>query len=85
MLLSLQGKEVSSLLSKKPGPWTGNVLMQIIKWQLDHPRGTKNECAAWLKEEINIGRLTLDSNRKTGQEQGGDGPCSKKVKLSKDT
>ena len=59
--------------------------MEVMKWQLDHPKGTKDECATWLKEEVDTGRLTLDSSRKTGQAQEvGDGPRSKKVKLSKD-
>lgn len=80
----LQGNEVSLLLSKKPGPWTGIVLNQIIKWQLDHPRGAKDECATWLKEEINSGRMTLHNNPKNGQDREVVyEPLSKKVKLSK--
>lgn len=73
------------LLSKKPGPWTGHVLNQIIIWQLGHPQGTKDECAAWLKEEVIARRLILDGTRKDNQEQEViDGPRSKKVKLSND-
>ena len=76
---------MSLLLSKKPGPWTGHVLSQIMIWQLGHPQATKDACAAWLKEEADGGRLTLDSNRRNGQGQESvDGPRSKKVKLSKD-
>lgn len=74
---------MSLLLSKKPGPWTGHVLNQIVIWQLGHPQGTKDECAAWLKEEVDTGKLTLDSHQKPSQEQV-HGHRSKKVKLSKD-
>ncbi|KAF8588429.1 hypothetical protein K439DRAFT_1335219 [Ramaria rubella] len=79
----LNGREVSSLLgAKKPGPWTGRLLNHIMEWQLAHPQGTKDDCAAWLKEEVNAGRLLLDGvsdQRDDLREE----PCAKKARLSK--
>ncbi|KAF8531004.1 hypothetical protein JB92DRAFT_2854526 [Gautieria morchelliformis] len=79
----LDGRDVSKLLSKQPGPWTGHVLDQVIKWQLGNPNGTKDQCASWLEEEVNAGRLSLDTSGKKGQSKAaGDGPPSKKAKVS---
>ncbi|TRM65648.1 hypothetical protein BD626DRAFT_485438 [Schizophyllum amplum] len=72
----LDGREVVSLLgAAKPGPWTGAVLARVVDWQLEHPEGAKDACAAWLKDEHAAGRLEVDLS--SGE------PPAKKVKKSR--
>ncbi|KAH8120461.1 hypothetical protein DFH11DRAFT_63898 [Phellopilus nigrolimitatus] len=62
----LNGKEVVSLLGvEKPGVWTGAVLARISEWALDHPEGTKDECAVWLREEHLAGRVDTGEGAQT--------------------
>ena len=76
--ISFQGKEIQFLLGvKTPGPWTGEVLSKVSLWALDHPEGTKDDCASWLKEEQAAGRIVIDSSK------GSSGkPPSKKAKTN---
>jgi tRNA nucleotidyltransferase (CCA-adding enzyme) len=60
----------------QPGAWTGQVLARVIKWQLEHPDGTKIECEAWLKAEHEAGRIRVEEN--TAPDSGG-----KRTKVSK--
>lgn len=70
-----QGKEVVTILgASKPGPWTGEVLAKVSEWALDNPKGTKDECEAWLKEEQGLGNINI-----TSKEQAG--PPPKKIKV----
>ncbi|KAH7929375.1 hypothetical protein BV22DRAFT_1002853 [Leucogyrophana mollusca] len=56
----LNGHEVTKALNAKPGPWAQTILNNVMKWQLDHPSGTKEECLIWLKAEQDAGRVNLD-------------------------
>ncbi|KAL1406876.1 CCA tRNA nucleotidyltransferase, mitochondrial [Vanrija albida] len=46
----LDGKEVLKLLDLKPSPLLKVLLDAVNVWQLDHPEGTKDQCAAWVLE-----------------------------------
>ncbi|KAL0581370.1 CCA tRNA nucleotidyltransferase, mitochondrial [Marasmius crinis-equi] len=65
----IDGREVSSLLDCKPGPWTGGVLTKVLVWQLENPRGTKEECSAWLKSEHERGNLEVGNVRPNDAKQ----------------
>lgn len=51
---------VRILEAGKPGPWTGKVLSNVLEWQLECPRGTKDECEQWLRREKATGRILVD-------------------------
>ncbi|KAG8220107.1 hypothetical protein J3R82DRAFT_1127 [Butyriboletus roseoflavus] len=36
------------------------MLGRVIEWQLENPKGDKDGCAAWLKEEQRSGRLNVE-------------------------
>ncbi|KAJ7596771.1 hypothetical protein C8J56DRAFT_1041030 [Mycena floridula] len=55
----LNGGEVAKQLDRKPGPWTGQVLNQVMEWQLTHPEGTKASCEKWLQEACGSGKLDI--------------------------
>ncbi|KAJ7604901.1 hypothetical protein DFH06DRAFT_1253682 [Mycena polygramma] len=58
----LNGNEVSQVLgAPRPGAWTGHVLARVMEWQLEHPKGTRDDCTAWLKDEQSSGRIDIDS------------------------
>ncbi|KAJ4485537.1 hypothetical protein J3R30DRAFT_3283391 [Lentinula aciculospora] len=59
----LDGREVVSLLGAKAGPWTGTVLALVVRWQLEHPEGSKEECSLWLKAQHSSGNLVVESNQ----------------------
>ncbi|KAI9313714.1 hypothetical protein BX666DRAFT_2055403 [Dichotomocladium elegans] len=46
----LDGKQIANILSIKPGPRMSDLLLQTMKWQLAHPEGTQDECAAMIKQ-----------------------------------
>ncbi|KAJ7837207.1 hypothetical protein B0H14DRAFT_2792039 [Mycena olivaceomarginata] len=49
------GNTVCQVLgASRPGAWTG-------AWQLQNPKGTADDCTAWLKEEQSAGRIDIDS------------------------
>lgn len=75
----LDGKEVIKALSaQRPGVWTGAVLSQVVAWQLQHPEGTKEQCAEWLRAEKEAGRVsTVDPASSKG------GPASKRQKTKR--
>ncbi|THH04155.1 hypothetical protein EW145_g5734 [Phellinidium pouzarii] len=75
----LNGKEVVSLLgATTPGAWTGAMLSSVSAWALDHPEGTKDECAAWLKEEHAAGRIIIDARPQNAAKP----PPKKKAKVT---
>ncbi|KAJ7151520.1 hypothetical protein C8R46DRAFT_1166436 [Mycena filopes] len=58
----LNGNTVGQILgATRPGAWTGHVLARVMEWQLQNPKGTVEECTAWLKEEQNAGRIDIDA------------------------
>ncbi|KAK1226962.1 CCA tRNA nucleotidyltransferase, mitochondrial [Marasmius sp. AFHP31] len=59
----LDGREVSSALDAKPGPWTGAVLAKVVVWQLENPQGTRDDCLTWLKGERERGNIEVANNR----------------------
>lgn len=75
MLCVGQGREIVRILSApKPGQWTGKVLAEVIKWQLGHPGETKEQCAEWLKEELAVGRVSIEdvvSSTQVKRQRGG--------------
>lgn len=57
----IQGREIVSIIGlTKGGPWTGQVVTQVVEWQLEHPDGTKEECEAWLQAEHAAGRINTN-------------------------
>jgi len=58
----LNGNTAGQILgAARPGAWTGHVLARVMEWQLQNPKGTIDECTAWLKEEQSAGRIDIDS------------------------
>lgn len=54
----VQGRELLQVLGvSKGGSWTSELMTNIIKWQLENPRGTKDNCIAWIQSERLAGRL----------------------------
>lgn len=45
-----QGNRVNSLLSLKPSQLTKYLILEVVRWQLDHPQGTVQDCEAWMLE-----------------------------------
>lgn len=41
----------------KGGPILKTALDLVVTWQLDHPRGTKEEAGAWLQGQYEAGRV----------------------------
>ena len=63
-----QGREIISILgAHKPGQWTGKLLDEVIKWQLGHPGGTKEQCGEWLREELAAGRVSIEDRAPSSQ------------------
>ncbi|KAF9095726.1 CCA tRNA nucleotidyltransferase, mitochondrial [Mortierella sp. AD031] len=46
----VDGKEITRLLKVKPGPKVTGYLQTIMRWQLQHPHSSKEECQAWIQE-----------------------------------
>ncbi|KAG0275334.1 CCA tRNA nucleotidyltransferase, mitochondrial [Linnemannia exigua] len=46
----VDGKEVCQTLKVKPGPKVTGHLQTIMRWQLQHPNSSKEECIAWIRE-----------------------------------
>jgi tRNA nucleotidyltransferase (CCA-adding enzyme) len=62
-----QGHEVGQILDRKPGPWAGEILSKIITWQLEHPDGTRDDCAVWLRRERDEGRIVIEASIPPGK------------------
>ncbi|KAH8553635.1 hypothetical protein BGW37DRAFT_422454 [Umbelopsis sp. PMI_123] len=45
----LDGKTVAKMLSIKPGKVIGELLKEVMAWQLGHPSGTAEECQDFIK------------------------------------
>lgn len=48
----VDGKMISIFLGKRPGPWMSAVTIEVLRWQLDHPKGTQDECLDHIKEVL---------------------------------
>lgn len=74
----LNGTQVTTLLSKKPGQWLSGVLIKVVEWQLDNPQGNPEACKEWLKQAVDEGMIDLkvDPTHEPGR------PKAKKAKLS---
>ncbi|GAB5585264.1 CCA tRNA nucleotidyltransferase [Umbelopsis nana] len=46
----LDGKSVAKVLSIKPGRVIGELLKEVMAWQLGHPTGSTEECQEYIKE-----------------------------------
>ncbi|KAJ7748539.1 hypothetical protein DFH07DRAFT_830133 [Mycena maculata] len=72
----LNGIQVGQILgAANPGAWTGHVLARVIEWQLQNPKGTVDECTAWLKNEQSSGRISID--------EGTSEPASKRARTKR--
>ncbi|KII94426.1 hypothetical protein PLICRDRAFT_172076 [Plicaturopsis crispa FD-325 SS-3] len=73
---------VAALGASRPGQWTGQVLARVVEWQLAHPKGTQEECVAWLKAEQAAGRVQVDDAppATAKRPKPADGAASKKAK-----
>jgi tRNA nucleotidyltransferase (CCA-adding enzyme) len=61
------------------------VIKRVVEWQLEHPKGTKGECLAWLKEEKSAGRIDIEELKAATMgnkrvQNANKVPSSKKVK-----
>ncbi|KAF8525196.1 hypothetical protein BU17DRAFT_84117 [Hysterangium stoloniferum] len=72
----LNGTQVTTLLSKKPGQWLSGVLNKVVEWQLDNPQGTQEACKEWLKQAVDEGMIDVGVDPER--------PKAKKAKLSKE-
>ncbi|KAJ7071400.1 hypothetical protein C8F01DRAFT_1317206 [Mycena amicta] len=55
----IDGNIVLQTLGATKGPWTGQVVDKVIQWNLENPRGTAQECIAWLQEEKAAGKISV--------------------------
>ncbi|QFZ28813.1 putative CCA tRNA nucleotidyltransferase [Clavispora lusitaniae] len=46
----VDGKVISKALQRKPGPWMSKITSEVMKWQLNHPEGTQDECILHIRE-----------------------------------
>lgn len=46
----VDGKLLSKTLQRKPGPWMSKITPEVLRWQLDNPKGTQEECIAHIRE-----------------------------------
>ncbi|KAL2915516.1 CCA tRNA nucleotidyltransferase, mitochondrial [Polyrhizophydium stewartii] len=44
----VDGKDLASLLSLRPGPQIGRYLQIVMEWQLTHPTGTRAQCVEYM-------------------------------------
>ncbi|KAI9445557.1 hypothetical protein H4582DRAFT_1806222 [Lactarius indigo] len=57
----LDGNEIVRILgASKPGQWTGKALVEVVKWQFDHPGESKEQCSEWLRAELAAGRIAIE-------------------------
>ena len=45
----LDGNQLVKYLNRKPGPWMKQAIDSVLVWQLDNPRGTKEQCIEYIK------------------------------------
>ncbi|EDK47579.1 hypothetical protein LELG_05760 [Lodderomyces elongisporus NRRL YB-4239] len=50
----LEGRTIAKELEKKPGPWMKPVTDEVLKWQLDNPSGSAEECMMYIKSKVTL-------------------------------
>ncbi|KAG0262642.1 CCA tRNA nucleotidyltransferase, mitochondrial [Mortierella polycephala] len=50
----VDGKELSQLLNIRPGPKVTGYLQTVMRWQLEHPEQSKEECQKWILEHKDL-------------------------------
>jgi hypothetical protein len=59
---SLQGNELNATLGLKPSQLTKYLMLEVVRWQLDNPSGTAEDCKAFLLKSQAEGTLpTMES------------------------
>ncbi|KAJ1817345.1 CCA tRNA nucleotidyltransferase, mitochondrial [Coemansia sp. RSA 2599] len=48
----VDGKQAAKILGIRPGPAIRDVLDRVMKWQLEHPAGTPDDCEEFIRNEI---------------------------------
>ncbi|KAI5962068.1 CCA1 [Candida pseudojiufengensis] len=48
----IDGTSLSKHFQMKPGPWLKPATEEVLKWQLDHPNGSKDECLEYIKHVV---------------------------------
>ncbi|KAF8610259.1 hypothetical protein BDV93DRAFT_429846 [Ceratobasidium sp. AG-I] len=61
----LNGKEIGAILDIKPGKEIGLYMEQVVRWQLQYPEKSLDECKAWLKDAHASGTILA------GEQEGG--------------
>lgn len=46
----LNGKEIGTVLGIKPGKEIGTYMEHVVRWQLEYPKGSLEDCKTWLRE-----------------------------------
>lgn len=46
----VDGKVLSKALQRKPGPWMSKITSEVLRWQLDNPDGSQEECIDHIRE-----------------------------------
>lgn len=46
----VDGKVLSRTLQRKPGPWMREITSEVLRWQLDNPEGTAEQCIERVRE-----------------------------------
>lgn len=49
----IDGKLISKALQRKPGPWMRDIAPEVMRWQLDNPTGTAEECLEYIRTKCN--------------------------------
>ncbi|GEQ67352.1 hypothetical protein JCM33374_g1016 [Metschnikowia sp. JCM 33374] len=45
----IDGKLISKALQRKPGPWMKDIAPEVMRWQLDNPGGSAEECLEYIR------------------------------------
>ena len=57
-----QGNELNAVLGLKPSQLTKYLMLEVVRWQLDNPSGTAEDCKAFLLKSQAEGTLpTMES------------------------
>lgn len=55
----VDGRQISLALHRKPGPWMKAATQEVIKWQLDHPEGTADQCLEHVRNYVKYTNTVL--------------------------
>jgi hypothetical protein len=62
MMPLLNGHLIQSVLNIEYGPLIGYYHEKIIEWQLEHSKGTVDECLSWLKQQVESHKHDADKS-----------------------